>query len=178
MASSTSRRITAPAPASNAFPQADSLTRLLDVLASACHQPKLDENVLAEQFGITPRQGAYYFSAATYVGLTYKRGGWIKPTPDGERINAISDEGNRRAAVFDMILTLPVFGEAALHAAAYGRLPAAEDVAAWVRLEDRKVNDVTATRRAETVLAWIGLVQKEAPEAIEALAPARGMAMA
>jgi hypothetical protein len=178
MGTSYSRRILVPSPGSNAFPQADSLSRLLDVLAAACHSPKLDEEVLAQQFSITPRQGAYYHSAAAYVGLTYKRGGWIKPTPEGERINAISDETGRRMAVFDVILTLPVFGDAARHAATTGELPRACDVTSWVRMEDHKVNETTATRRAETVLAWIGLILKEAPAALEAMAPAPMMAMA
>ncbi len=171
------RRLSAPEPASNAFPQADSLPRLMDVLAAAAHSPKVDESVLATTFSITPRQGSYYYSAALYVGLVYKRGGWIKPTEDGARINAIEDLAERRAAVFELVLKLPVFQETASHLAEYGEMPAAPDVTEWVKGEDSRVNHTTATRRAETVLAWVGMVQKNNPELIDALADTVSMRM-
>ena len=173
---SSSRRITAPQPASNAFPQADSLPRMLDVLALAGRNPKLDENSLAEIFGITPRQGSYYYAAAAYVGLTYKRGGWIKPTQAGEGVNRIQDEEARRSAVFEMVMELPVFREAAIHAAEYGCLPPVEELTAWVMAEDSKVNATTAARRAETVDSWIRLVMREAPDVIAELPVGPAMA--
>jgi hypothetical protein len=164
-----SRVRTQPARASNSFPQADSLNRLLHVLHAAHEIRNLDEGVLAERFGVTPRQGAYYYSAAVYVGLVYKRGGWIKPTSAGEAMCKLPDEA-RQAVMFDMILELPVFCEAACHLANHGFAPDAADVAEWVRAEDSAVNEVTAARRAETVLSWVGGIQARAPETIEALA--------
>lgn len=176
MATSSSVRITrvpAPVPASNSFPQADSLPRLLDVLAAACHSPKLDESVLAESFGITPRQAAYYYSAANYVGLTYKRGGWIKPTVEGDAVNRIPEQQDRRTAVFAMILKLPVFEDVARSLAEFGEMPPLFLVTEWVATEDRKVNPITASRRAETALNWIRSIRDEAPDQIEALEPVR-----
>lgn len=172
MATVQIRRVAPPVQASGAFPQANSLPRLLDVLAAACHSPKLDEGVLAGMFGITERQGSYYYGAAHYVGLVYKRGGWIKATAEGDRVNAIQDEAARRDAVFGAILELPVFDEAGRHLAEFGELPSAEAVSDWVRGADAKVNHTTAARRADTVLSWIGMIRRESPERIEALAPA------
>lgn len=178
MASSVGRRVTAPAPGDNAFPQADSLTRLIDVVMAAAHTPHVDENSLAETFSLTPRQGAYYASAATHVGLVYKRGGWIKPTVAGERISAMADEVDRRTAVAALVLELPVFREAAQHAVAHGAPPPAEELAAWVRAEDPRVNEVTASRRANSVVSWVKSIMQHTPAALEPLraaAPAPAM---
>jgi hypothetical protein len=169
MSTTYMRRITPKAADQNSFPQADSLPRLLDVLALAAYQPKVDESVIAEQFGLSARQGAYYFSAAAYVGLVYKRGGWIKPTPDGARINAMSDHVEQRSAVFDMVVQLAVFSQAARHLSGFGELPPLEEVSQWVRDEDQKVNDTTASRRANTVLSWIEMVHAECPQTIDCL---------
>lgn len=177
MSATRGRAIPIPVAGANAFPQADSLPRLLDVLAAAAHSPRLDEAVLAEQFSVTQRQGSYYASAATYCGLVYKRGGYIKPTVAGDRINGIADQAERRAAVFDIVLTLPVFSEVALHVAEHGCPPDAADVTQWVRTEDAKVNHTTAARRAETALAWIAMVHRERPEKLEELRPASAMRM-
>lgn len=154
------------------FPQADNLSRILDVLATSCSGPKVDEVELGRVLGITPRQGYYYANAAGWVGLTLKFGGWIRPTGAGQRLNALGDEGDRIRGLADMVLAKPVFSEVARHVAAFGAAPSVGDVADWVRAEDGKVNDETAGRRAQTVLSWIGRIQAEAPEAIEALAPA------
>jgi hypothetical protein len=139
------------------------------VLDAARDVRNLDEGVLAERFGVTARQGAYYYAAAAYVGLVYKRGGWIKPTSAGDAMCRLPERA-RQAVTFDMILELPVFREAACQLASNGVAPDAAEVAEWVRTEDPAVNEVTAARRAETVLSWIDGIRARAPEAIEGLA--------
>ena len=177
--SSIGRPVKAPSPGDNAFPQADSLVKLIDVAVAAAHTPHVDEASLAETFGVTSRQGSYYASAAMHVGLVYKRGGYIKPTPAGQKICAMTDEQDRRTAVAVLVLELPVFREAAQHAVTYGKPPPLEELAAWVRAEDAKVNDVTAGRRAQTVVAWVNSIMEHTPDALEpiraAMAPAPGM---
>lgn len=159
------------------FPQANNLTTVIDLVAAACHSPRLDEAEFAAMFGIEPRQGAYYFSAAERLGLAYKRGGWIKATPAGERINAMGREGDRRLAIYALILKLPVFQEAAAYAADNGCLPTQAELAAWVRKEDPKVNHTTGARRAQTVANWIREILAEAPELLPSTEPDVGVGM-
>lgn len=155
------------------FPQADSLGRVLDVIAASCSGPRVDEEELGRIFGITARQGFYYANAAVWLGMTYKIGGWIRPTGLGCRINGMDDEADRLGCLAEAVVGKPVFAEAARHLAAFGELPDLAAVTSWVRAEDNKVNDQTAQRRAQTVVSWIGKIHEQSPEVIEALAPAR-----
>lgn len=155
------------------FPQADSLTRILDVLAASCAGPKVDEAELGRIFGITERQGFYYGNAAAWFGLVYKSGGWIRPTGLGSRINAMDDEGDRFRVLAETVVAKPVFSEAARHLAAFGQTPEPSEITAWVRAEDRKVNDRTAARRADTVIRLLNAISEQSPGVIDALVPER-----
>ena len=165
------RKINAPLAASNAFPQADSLDKIIGILNLADRNSNVDESVIADMYSITQRQGSYYYAAAQYVGVVYKRGGWVKPTSQGEAIARMQDPQDQESAIFDLVLKLPVFQRIADYLAVEGCVPEHGEVTDWVFKQDHKVNDTTAERRAYTALAWIERIKEQFPEKIIAMAP-------
>jgi hypothetical protein len=149
------------------FPQADRVERLFGVVEMVCHGP-VDDTGIAAAYDIDPRQGAYYSNAAAFLGFITNRGGLWRPTADGQALNAADDE-TRCRRIGEKILDKAVFREAAVHLAAYGELPPVEEIMDWVRADDRKLNSVTAERRAQTVHSWVSAVAEAAPDMIAAL---------
>jgi hypothetical protein len=133
------------------FPQADDLTKVIDVTDILASTPA-DKDQIAERFQVDPRQGDYYANAAAWLGLAEKFDGRFQLTKGGRRFNKLS-RVNRIAELAALLAERPAFAEAI---SAVTKENSLED------LEIAKIIDKvygytgsTTTRRALTVRSWV-----------------------
>ena len=144
------------------FPQADSSSRILDTLDLVCAGP-IDDEGIAKAMGVTPRQGAYYSNGAAFIGIVRDSGGYWRPTAQGRGIFEMDDADDRRSALSAMILALPVFDKAAEHVAYVEEMPPVDEIVDWIMAREPDLNEVTATRRANTVHSWVSDIWERDP---------------
>src|SRR6266851_877950 len=74
------------------FPQADDLTKVIDVTEILASTPA-DKDQIAERFQVDPRQGDYYGNAAAWLGFAEKSNTSFQLTKSGRQFNRLSRVG-------------------------------------------------------------------------------------
>lgn len=136
------------------FPQADSYLRVHDVLDIVLRGP-VDDAEMAEQLGISTRQGRYYADAAGYLGLVRLSGGYWRPEVPGRDMAALGTLDEKNAFLADRIVAMPVFKDVYDHIVETGVQPDGIEVLKMVGRDAYELNAVTSERRARTVMAWV-----------------------
>lgn len=130
--------------ASYPFPQANSLTKIAVALDAVNSGADTDDGI-AEALGVSERQGAYYATAAGYLGL-------IESSGDSPRVWSLTNAG----ASF---LNVDADMRADILATIVDRIPVTvednEDLILSDVLDaDSAINNTTAERRAATLATW------------------------
>jgi hypothetical protein len=144
-------RRTIAAPKGVPFPQADDLSKIIDVTELLAAGPQ-DKSGIAERFDVDPRQGDYYGNSAVWLGLAEKYPGNFQATELGKEFAKL-DSSSRLARLADLVTKMPIFHEAA-DEFANGNQPDLNEITRLVK-NDFKLSKVTAKRRALTVRSWI-----------------------
>jgi hypothetical protein len=132
------------------FPQADDLTKVIDVTDILASSPA-DKDQIAERFQVDPRQGDYYANAAAWLGLAERFDRRFQLTKAGQHFNKMS-RVKRIAELAALLAQMPGFAEA-INAVARGTSIEDSDIA---KIIDKVYGYTgsTTTRRALTVRAW------------------------
>jgi len=145
-----SPRISA-APRDVPFPQADDLSKIIDVTELLSAGPQ-DKSGIAERFDVDPRQGDYYGNSAVWLGLAEKYAGNYRATRHGEEFARL-DRSRRLARLAELVTKMPVFNRAAKEYVKGNPLDLNE-IASFV-MKDFELSESTGERRALTVRSWI-----------------------
>jgi hypothetical protein len=133
------------------FPQADDLTKVIDVTDILASTPA-DKDQIAERFQVDPRQGDYYANAAAWLGLAEKSNGRFQLTKIGRRFNKLS-RVKRIAELASLLAEMSGFAEA-IGEAAKGN-PIDNDEIAQIINKIYGYRGTTPSRRALTVRSWV-----------------------
>jgi Domain of unknown function (DUF6997)/Domain of unknown function (DUF6996) len=137
-------------PAEIPFPQADDLTKVIDVTDILASTPA-DKDQIAERFQVDPRQGDYYANAAAWLGLAEKSKGRFQLTKAGIQFNKLS-RVKRIEELASLLAEMPGFAEA-IGEVAKGN-PIDNDEIARIIDKVYGYSGTTKSRRALTVRSW------------------------
>ena len=143
------------------FPQADSATRVIDVIDSVVSASEsgvlVDAQYIKELYGFRRRQGNYYADAAAYLGyLDVDRANRNVYLPNGAGIRF--SQLSRRERDLDFCKALfskPIFHRAFLDYFALNTVPTLHQIELYIHYMRPEYSRVTEHRRAQTVKAWI-----------------------
>jgi hypothetical protein len=139
------------------FPQADDISKIIDVVELLCSSPENKEEI-AKSFDVDPRQGDYYGHGAAWLGLTEKSGRMFKVTKEGSEFAKLN-RSDRLAKLATLVTRMPIFHEAAQDTVK-GIACNANEI--YKPLKRRfHLSESTAKRRAKTVCAWIQWLASE-----------------
>jgi hypothetical protein len=147
----------APAPTGIPFPQADDLSKIIDVVEVLSSGAE-DKFGIAEKFDVDPRQGDYYGNGAIWLGLAEKTNGLYNATQRGSELSSL-DRSKRLARVGEIVSSMPVFHEAATERVRTGQVDLEKISRALVRKFG--LSESTGDRRALTVRSWIDWLSLE-----------------
>lgn len=142
---------TTAAPKDVPFPQADDLSKIIDVTELLSAGPQ-DKSGIAERFDVDPRQGDYYGNSAVWLGLAEKYAGNYQATELGKDFAKL-DSSSRLARLAELVTRMPVFNQAAKEFVRGNPLDPNE--IARVVMKDFGLSESTGKRRAVTVGSWI-----------------------
>jgi len=154
-------RVSAGVEPTGAFPQANDLDKVVDLVGLAAEAPRSKAEI-AEAFGFEERQGDYYGNAGCYLGLLRRGEEGFALTAEGEAFHRLRSRPARTLALLEAMASIPSLREALrLLAERQFRAEkiAAGELAAVVR-EATGLGASTPERRASTVRAWLGWVMK------------------
>jgi hypothetical protein len=133
------------------FPQADDLTKVIDVTDILASTPA-DKDQIAERFQVEPRQGDYYGNAAAWLGFAEKSNARFQLTRSGKRFNGLS-RINRIAELTSILSEMPGFADA-IAAMAKGIAIDNNEIAKIIA-RVYGLTGTTPSRRALTVRSWV-----------------------
>jgi predicted transcriptional regulator len=162
--SEVERQPAAPEPASVPFPQADSFTRIFDLLGLLYANESLSKEQITTNYAFDSRQTDYYTNAAIYLGLVQKRreqGSSVEYllTDEGKNIYSMPARA-RRMALARSVLKHRVFSRALRSYFDNSERPSVSSVVEIMRDERIQITSTTMPRRAQTVLSWIDWILK------------------
>lgn len=137
------------------FPQANSLGRAIAALSVLCDGafPRKSREI-ARALRIHPRQAQFYTSALAFLGLAkLSKDGWL-PTSLGMSVGEKSPPAAMRA-IAKRIARAPVFSQALYYVQKFRKLPSHARLQGWILRQNASLNEETAARRAQTVVAWV-----------------------
>lgn len=141
-----------------AFPQADSFARVVDLL-SVLHARDLSRDEVTLQYEFDPRQTDYYITACQYLALAerYQEDGnpGVRLTSRARKILALKYR-EKYLALMGEVLKRPVFHRALGMTLRYGKLPNHNLTIRIMMESGLTLNETTMARRASTVRGWIG----------------------
>lgn len=144
-----------------AFPQANDLDKVIDLVGLAAEAPRSKAEI-AEAFGFEERQGDYYGNAGCYLGLLRRSEEGFALTAEGDAFHRLRSRPARTLALLEAMAGIPSLREA-LRLLADRKFRAekiaAGELAAVVRAATG-LGASTPERRASTVRAWLGWVMK------------------
>jgi Domain of unknown function (DUF6997)/Domain of unknown function (DUF6996) len=151
-----------PEPEQIPFPQANSFTRVVDLLGQIYAADELPQDDITTNHAFDLRQTQYYTNAARYIGLVERHssrdlGVTYTLTREGEQIMALRSPRQRNLALVEAILRHRVFNDALrLYVTQAGR-PSVEQVVEIMRGAELGLDSegTVIYRRAKTVLAWV-----------------------
>jgi hypothetical protein len=156
-----------PEPASTPFPQADSFTRVVDLLTQLHAADGMSQEEITTNHAFDRRQTQYYTNAGRYLGLIQRRqnqedGVTYSLTPKAVAIMA-RQPAARNLALVETILEHRVFNETVrLYLTQAGR-PNINQVTEIMRTAELGLDqegNTTIPRRAQTVLSWVDWVMR------------------
>ena len=156
---------TTPLPEPNVtFPQADSFSRIVDIL-SVLYERRLAPEDVTLKYDFDARQTSYYIAACEYLDLIVR-----DVNGYGERQYALTKDAKRimemhhkqkYLALIGKVLQRKVFYHAFGLAVQIGGVPDKESVCAIMREMDLPLSDSTIGRRSSTVRSWLDWVFKQ-----------------
>lgn len=150
LASVISPKVISP-PKNVPFPQADDISKIIDVLEILSSGP-LTKFEIADRFEVDPRQGDYYANGAAWLGLVERVGTAFKLTASGRDFVRLN-RSDRLARLAELVSQMPVFHETA-EVWAKGVPVTSADISADLKQRFHLSNS-TASRRAMTVRSWV-----------------------
>ena len=138
-----------------AFPQANSLERVLNLCELLLMQPMTPLDVTAA-YDFTLRQAGYYTAAARFLGLIRKDGAFFRLTDEGRRVLSLSYR-KRQAALTSRMARSRVF-RALLNLGAHKPSPVTVEEARELLRTERPPDvwsEKTLSRRASTAVSWV-----------------------
>ncbi len=156
---------TTPLPEPNVtFPQADSFSRIVDIL-SVLYERRLAPEDVTLKYDFDARQTSYYVAACEYLDLIVR-----DVNGYGERQYALTKDAKRimemhhkqkYLALIGKVLQRKVFYHAFGLAVQIGGVPDKESVCAIMREMDLPLSDSTIGRRSSTVRSWLDWIFKQ-----------------
>ncbi|HEX8747439.1 MAG TPA: hypothetical protein VF717_09580, partial [Pyrinomonadaceae bacterium] len=159
---------TAPEPPHIPFPQANSFTRIVDLLTHLYGAGQLSQEEITTNHAFDLRQTQYYTNAGRYLGLLERRtagdlGVYYTLTSTGERIMGLKSPQQRNLAVVGAILKHQVFNAALRLYLEQAARPTLDQVVEIMRDADLGLDregTTTIRRRAQSVLGWIDWIMR------------------
>lgn len=151
--------IPAGAEPAGAYPQANDLDKVVELVIMAGAGPK-DKEAIAEAFGFEERQADYYGNAACYLGLVRRGEAGFEPTQEGATFLSLKSRGARTTALLGAMLRVPSLRDAvSLLISRDYRVEkiAPAELAALVKSRTT-LGGSTPERRASTVRAWLSWI--------------------
>jgi hypothetical protein len=138
-----------------AFPQADDVDKIVDVV-SLVEAGIKDKPSLMDVFGFTERQATYYLTAARYLGFLSSTDDL---TPVGERLMSVPNQSERSKLILDCMFSRPALRNAILYFKAidfdHHRI-SRHDIIAMIEFARPKEYALsTLLRRADCVRTWL-----------------------
>jgi hypothetical protein len=155
-----------PEPAGIPFPQADSFSRVIDLLNQLyASQPFLSQEDITTNHAFDTRQTQYYTNAGAYLGLVERKQGReqrVTYSLTGKGFTIMAKKlRSRNLSFVQSILEHEVFNQGLRMYMDQGIRPLREQVEAVMRaahLDGLSQDGTTIPRRAQTVLAWINWI--------------------
>ncbi|MDE7512355.1 type II restriction enzyme [Pediococcus pentosaceus] len=139
------------------FPQADSFTRVLDML-QYLHEPK-DKFELSDNYKFDERQGDYYGNALRYLGLAGKVGAKFELTKLGNQVSNLPNSNTRNIIIIKQVLSNKCFNLVFKNTLKHGGEFDNEYIDNILLNNAKSVHsESTAKRRRSTVKGWINWI--------------------
>lgn len=139
------------------FPQADTFTRILDMIDYIYVRKNKYE--LAEAYDFDLRQSDYYANALVYLGLASKQDGYFKLNADGIKIKNMYNSNKRNALIISKILSHKPFKLAFDSTLKNGGEYDRKYISKVLLDNVSSINSMsTANRRMQTVVAWLNWI--------------------
>lgn len=155
-----------PEPQGVTFPQADSMGRVIDLLAQLqlAEGNVLTQDEITTNYDFDKRQTQYYTNAARYLGLLSReqdaeRGVFYTLTEQGARLMMQAPRA-RNSGLVRLLVQRGVFREAINYFLAHYREPSKEEVVQIMERSQLSISGTTLPRRAQTVLSWVRWVME------------------
>ncbi|WP_336164862.1 type II restriction enzyme [Enterococcus faecalis] len=139
------------------FPQADTFTRILDMIDYIYERKNKYE--LAEAYDFDLRQSDYYANALVYLGLATKQDYYFKLNNEGIKIKNMHNSNKRNALIISKILSHKPFKLAFDSTLKNGGEYDRKYISKVLLDNVKSINSIsTANRRMQTVIAWINWI--------------------
>lgn len=139
------------------FPQADTFTRLLDMIDYIYERKNKYE--LAEAYDFDLRQSDYYANSLVYLGLATKQDYYFKLNEDGIKIKNMHNSNKRNALIISKILSHKPFKLAFDSTLKNGGEYDRKYISKVLLDNVESINSMsTANRRMQTVVAWLNWI--------------------
>ena len=139
------------------FPQADTFTRILDMIDYIYERKNKYE--LAEAYDFDLRQSDYYANALVYLGLATKQDYYFKLNNEGIKIKNMHNSNKRNALIISKILSHKPFKLAFDSTLKNGGEYDRKYISKVLLDNVKSINSIsTANRRMQTVIAWLNWI--------------------
>jgi len=139
------------------FPQADTFTRILDMIDYIYERKNKYE--LAEAYEFDLRQSDYYANSLVYLGLATKQDYYFKLNEDGIKIKNMHNSNKRNALIISKILSHKPFKLAFDSTLKNGGEYDRKYISKVLLDNVESINSMsTANRRMQTVVAWLNWI--------------------
>lgn len=139
------------------FPQADTFSRILDMIDYIDERKNKYE--LAEAYEFDLRQSDYYANALVYLGLATKQDYYFKLNQDGIKIKNMHNSNKRNALIISKILSHKPFKLAFDSTLKNGGDYDRKYISKVLLDNVKSINSIsTANRRMQTVVAWLNWI--------------------
>lgn len=139
------------------FPQADTFSRILDMIDYI--DVRKNKYELAEAYEFDLRQSDYYANALVYLGLASKQDGYFQLNKDGIKIKNMHNSNKRNALIISKILSHKPFKLAFDSTLKNGGEYDRKYISKVLLDNVESINSMsTANRRMQTVVAWLNWI--------------------
>lgn len=139
------------------FPQADTFSRILDMIDYIAERKNKYE--LAEAYEFDLRQSDYYANALVYLGLASKQDYYYQLNQDGIKIKNMHNSNKRNALIISKILSHKPFKLAFDSTLKNGGEYDRKYISKVLLDNVKSINSIsTANRRMQTVVAWLNWI--------------------
>jgi len=139
------------------FPQADSFSRIIDLL-SILYEQELTHEEITIKYEFDPRQTDYYITACVYLDLVERtstngeRG--CKLSLEAKNIMALSYK-QKYLALIKKVFICPVFHKAFNFIIQNNKIPNKDEICQIMNKSNLSINKTTINRRSSTVRSWL-----------------------